>query len=107
MQYNLASWGQRLYFPSEGSLATDFIALKNTSSSAGFKPVNLWFNEKYDNYYTTENDLLSWFVCNSLRGSDPCRALEWVSLLLLSRQLGTNSVTIYGSTLTEETAGGR
>jgi hypothetical protein len=45
----------RLYFPSEGS-ATDFVALKNTSSSAGFEPANLGSSGKYDKHYTIEKD---------------------------------------------------
>jgi hypothetical protein len=36
----------RLYFPYEESRATDFIALKNLSSSAGFEPANLGLNRK-------------------------------------------------------------
>jgi hypothetical protein len=50
------TWDRRLYFPFEGSHATDFIALKNLSLSAGFEPTNLGSNGKYDNHYTTEND---------------------------------------------------
>jgi hypothetical protein len=36
-----ATWGQRLYFPSEGRHAEDFFALKNPTASAGFEPTNL------------------------------------------------------------------
>jgi hypothetical protein len=36
-----------------------FIALKNSSSSAGFEPANLKFNGKHDNHQTTENDSAS------------------------------------------------
>jgi hypothetical protein len=53
MPYNLTTWDCRLYVPSEGSLATDFVALKNPSSSAGFEPENLESNGKYANHYTT------------------------------------------------------
>jgi hypothetical protein len=35
------TWDQRLYFPSEGSRAEDFFALKNPTASAGFEPANL------------------------------------------------------------------
>ena len=31
----------RLYFPSEGTCAEDFFALKNPTASAGFEPANL------------------------------------------------------------------
>jgi hypothetical protein len=41
-------------FLSERSRATDFLSLKNPSSSAGFEPANLGF--KYDNHRTTEAD---------------------------------------------------
>jgi hypothetical protein len=33
--------GRRLYFPSEGSGAEDFFALKNLTASAGFEPAYL------------------------------------------------------------------
>jgi hypothetical protein len=36
--------------------AVDFIALKNLSPSAGFKPANLGFNIKHANHYTTEDN---------------------------------------------------
>ena len=35
------TWDKRLYFPSEGSCAEDFFALKNPTASAGFEPANL------------------------------------------------------------------
>jgi hypothetical protein len=35
------TWDRRLYFPSEGSRAEDFFALKNPTDSAGFEPANL------------------------------------------------------------------
>jgi hypothetical protein len=35
------TWDQRLYFPSEGSRAEDFFALKNPTASAAFEPANL------------------------------------------------------------------
>jgi hypothetical protein len=41
---NLATWGRRLYFRSEGSRASDFIAFKNPSLLAGFELANLGFN---------------------------------------------------------------
>jgi hypothetical protein len=34
----------------------DFIAINNQSSSAGFEPTNLGFNDKHDNQQTTEDD---------------------------------------------------
>ena len=34
-------WDRRLYFPSEGRRAEDFVALKNPTASAGFEPTNL------------------------------------------------------------------
>jgi hypothetical protein len=33
------TWDQQLYFPSEGSRAEDFFALKNPTASAGFEPL--------------------------------------------------------------------
>ena len=36
-----ATWDKRLYFPSEGRRANDFLALKNATASAGFEPANL------------------------------------------------------------------
>jgi hypothetical protein len=57
MPWNLTTYGRRLYFPSEGSHAEDFIALKNLSSLAGFKHVNLGSSDKHDSHYTTDNDL--------------------------------------------------
>jgi hypothetical protein len=39
--------GPTVYFPSEGSRATDFFALKNLLSSAGFDPLNLGSNGKH------------------------------------------------------------
>jgi hypothetical protein len=39
--YNLTKWGQRLYFPSEGSRATDLFALNNPLPLTGFKPRTL------------------------------------------------------------------
>jgi hypothetical protein len=35
------TWDRRLYFPTEGSRAEDFFALKNPTASAGFEPENL------------------------------------------------------------------
>jgi hypothetical protein len=35
------TWDQRLYFPSEGSRAEDFFALKIPTASAGFEHANL------------------------------------------------------------------
>jgi hypothetical protein len=35
------TWDGRLYFPSEGRRAEDFLALKNPTASAGFEPANL------------------------------------------------------------------
>jgi hypothetical protein len=48
--------GSQLYFPSEGSRATGFIALKNPSSSAGFEPPNLASSGKYTNHEATEGN---------------------------------------------------
>jgi hypothetical protein len=48
--------GRRLYFPSEGNRAADFMALENPSFSAGFEPANLESNDKHYNHYTAEND---------------------------------------------------
>jgi hypothetical protein len=48
---------RRLYFPFEGSHATDFIAIKSPSSSAGYEPANLGSSGKQANHYTTETDL--------------------------------------------------
>jgi hypothetical protein len=42
---------------SEGCRATDFIAFKNPSLSAGYEPRNHASNGKLDNHYTTENDI--------------------------------------------------
>jgi hypothetical protein len=53
MPWNFTTWDRRLYFPSESSYATDFIALKNPSFSAGFDPANLESNCKHDGHYTT------------------------------------------------------
>jgi hypothetical protein len=36
----------------------DFIALKNSSFSAGFEPANFGSSGKHDNHYTTENDMV-------------------------------------------------
>jgi hypothetical protein len=52
----LITWGRRLYFPSEGRRAVDFMALKNPSPSAGFEPANLESNFKHANHLTTEDD---------------------------------------------------
>jgi hypothetical protein len=38
-----STWDQWLYFPSEGSCAEDFFALKNPRASAGFEPAKLWY----------------------------------------------------------------
>jgi hypothetical protein len=35
------TWDRRLYFPSEGTHAEDFFALKNPTASAEFEPANL------------------------------------------------------------------
>ena len=35
------TWDKRLYLPSEGRSADDFLALKNPTASAGFEPANL------------------------------------------------------------------
>ena len=35
------TWDWRLYFPSEGRRAEDFLTLKNPTASAGFEPANL------------------------------------------------------------------
>jgi hypothetical protein len=35
------TWDRRPYFPSEGTRAEDFCALKNLTASAGFEPANL------------------------------------------------------------------
>jgi hypothetical protein len=48
--------GPTLYFPSEESRATDFIAFKNASYSDRFEPTNLASNGKHNNQQTTEND---------------------------------------------------
>jgi hypothetical protein len=39
------------------SLATDFIAVNNSSLSAGTEPANLESNDKNDSHHTTENDI--------------------------------------------------
>jgi hypothetical protein len=44
---NLTTRGLQLCFPSEGSRATDLIALKNPPSSAEFQPANIGFNDKH------------------------------------------------------------
>jgi hypothetical protein len=44
------TWDQRLLFPSKGSRATNFIALRNPSSSAGFEPANFRYSGKHDNH---------------------------------------------------------
>jgi hypothetical protein len=54
MPLNLSTLDRRLYFPSEGSRATDFVAIKNPSSSAGFQPANFGSSGKHDNHYTTD-----------------------------------------------------
>jgi hypothetical protein len=56
MPLSLATWGLRLYFPFEGSLATDFIALKNPPLSAGYETTNLGSSGKHDSHYSTKND---------------------------------------------------
>jgi hypothetical protein len=48
------TWDRRLYFPSEGSHAEDFFALKNLMASAGFKPKNLGTRSQHANPQTTE-----------------------------------------------------
>jgi hypothetical protein len=47
------TWDRRLYFLSEGSIATVYSALKN-SSSAGFEPANLGPNVKHANHCITK-----------------------------------------------------
>ena len=37
----IMTWDRRLYFPSEGRRAEDFLALKNPTASAGFEHANL------------------------------------------------------------------
>jgi hypothetical protein len=56
--FKLKTWGggRWLYFPSEGSRATIFIALKNLSSSAGFEPADLRSNSKHGNNQIIEGD---------------------------------------------------
>jgi hypothetical protein len=39
--YGSTTWDKRLYFPSEGSRAEDFFALKNPTASAGFESAYL------------------------------------------------------------------
>jgi hypothetical protein len=56
MPQNVTTWGRWLYFPSEEIHATDFIALKNPSLSAGFETANMGSSGKQYNHYTTEND---------------------------------------------------
>ena len=53
----------RFYFPSEGSHARDFYALKNPSTPAGFEPANLGSSGEYDNQGTTVvDDLLKIYI---------------------------------------------
>jgi hypothetical protein len=42
--------------PPKGGVLRIFIALKNPSPSAGFKPANLGSDGKYASHYTTEDD---------------------------------------------------
>ena len=42
-----ATWGRRLYFPSEGRGAEDFFTLKNPTVSTGFKPANLGTKDQH------------------------------------------------------------
>jgi hypothetical protein len=53
---------RRPYFPSEGSLAADFIALKNPSLSAGFESANHGSNGKHNNHNRTDKDKLILFL---------------------------------------------
>jgi hypothetical protein len=48
------TWDRRLYFPSEGSRATDFYRLESVSSSAGSEPASLGSSSKYDSHLTTD-----------------------------------------------------
>jgi hypothetical protein len=41
---------ERLYFPSEGSRAADFIGLRNPSPSTAFESTKLWSNGKQANH---------------------------------------------------------
>jgi hypothetical protein len=56
IQWNLTVWGRRLYFPSDGSRATDFIGSGKPLSSAWYEPTILGSNRKHDNQQTTEGE---------------------------------------------------
>jgi hypothetical protein len=45
-----ATWDRRLYFPSEGRHAEDFVAPKNPTASAGFEPANLGTRGQHANH---------------------------------------------------------
>ena len=44
------TWDRRLYFPSEGRRAEDFVALKNPTASTGFEPANLGTKGQHATY---------------------------------------------------------
>jgi hypothetical protein len=50
MLQRFTTWDRPLYFPSEESRATDFISLKNPSSSTGLETANLGSNGKHDSH---------------------------------------------------------
>jgi hypothetical protein len=50
MPWHLTTWNRRLYFPSEGCSATDFIAINSPSSSAWLEIAILWSNGKHANH---------------------------------------------------------
>jgi hypothetical protein len=63
------AWGRRLYFPSAGRRAADFIALKNPSPLATFEPINLGSSGKHANYYATGDDRLVTLVSANIHSN--------------------------------------
>jgi hypothetical protein len=59
---------RRLYFPSEGSRATDFYHPSNPSSSAGFEPANLGSSGKHAKFHTVVARFLIVNIQNVSRG---------------------------------------
>jgi hypothetical protein len=54
--FSLAVKSNSFTSPPKGGVLRIFIALKNPSPSAGFKPANLGSDGKYASHYTTEDD---------------------------------------------------
>ena len=53
------AWDKRLYSPSEGRLAEDFFAQKNSTASAGFEPTNLGTKDQHATTEAAKENILS------------------------------------------------